>query len=258
MAPDLGENENEVEAVNKTIRILELLRELDGVGVTELADRLGWPKSTVHNHLATLRRNEYIVQEDGEYKLGLRFLELGEFVKDRNEIYSLVEPKIQELATDLGERVQFVVEEHGDGVYVRIATGERAVSTGSRLGRRRSMLHATAAGKSILAFSPESEVHRVIERKGLPELTANTITDEEELFAALAEVRERGYAFNYEEHIEGLRAVAAPVENESDEVVGAISVAGPAHRMRGDWFTEELPDKILGIRNELELDIAYK
>lgn len=258
MAPDLDENENEVEAVNKTIRILEVLREHDGVGVTELADRLGWPKSTVHNHLATLRRSEYIVQADGKYKLGLRFLELGEFVKDRNEIYGLVEPKIQELATDLGERVQFVVEEHGDGVYVRIATGERAVSTGSHLGRRRSMLHATASGKSILAFSPESEVHRVIERKGLPELTANTITDEEELFTALAEVRERGYAFNYEEHIEGLRAVAAPVENEGDEVVGAISVAGPAHRMRGDWFTEELPDKILGIRNELELDIAYK
>lgn len=258
MVDQNGREHKQVESVNKTFQVIELLRELEGAGVTELATHLNWPKSTVHSHLETLERNEYIIREEGEYKLGLRFLEIGEYVKNREPIFSLIEPKLKKLAEDVGERFQFVVNEHGDGVYVRIATGERAVSTGSRLGRRRSMLHATAAGKSILAFLPKAEVQNIVAVKGLPQLTPNTITDEDELFDALAEVHERGYAFNHEEHIEGLRAVAVPVQDTSDRVVGAISVAGPAHRMQGEWFHNELPDKILGARNEVELDLEYR
>lgn len=249
---------NQIEAVNKTIRVLELLKEFDGARVSELADRLGWPKSTVHSHLATLERNEYITREGDLYVVGLKFLDFGEYVKTRKDVYSLIEPKIHDLAEKTGERVQFVVSEHSEAVYVRIATGDHAVSTGSRLGRRRSMLHATAAGKAILAFLPESEVWDVIDRKGLPKLTQNTITDEAVLFESLEEVRERGYAFNHEEHIDGLQAVAAPVVTPTDEVVGSISIAGPTHRMRGPSFTEEIPDMILGARNEIELDIAYR
>ncbi|WP_227378939.1 IclR family transcriptional regulator [Haladaptatus halobius] len=247
-----------IEAVNKAIQIIELLKERNGAGVTELASQLDWPKSTVHAHLQTLKENEYVVYENDEYVLGFRFLELGEYVKHRKDVYALIEPKIEQLAEETGERVQFVVNEHGDGVYIRIAEGEQAVSTGSSLGRRRTMLHATAAGKAILAFLPEEQVYDIIERTGLPELTPNTITEESELLDALEEVRERGYAFNHEEHIEGLQAVAAPVEDSGGDVIGAISVSGPAHRVKGERMTEDIPDKILGVRNEVELDIIYR
>ena len=249
---------NEVGAVRKTLRILELLKDFEGARVTQLANELDWPKSTVHSHLETLENAGYIVKEDETYQLGFRFLDLGEHVKYRNEVYGMVEPRIEALANSTGERVQFVISEHGDCVYARIAEGEHAVSTGSRLGRRRHMLHATAAGKSILAFTDREEVKRIIEEKGLPELAENTITDEDALFEELAEVRERGYAFNYEEHIEGLRAAAAPVQEPDGSVVGAISVSGPAHRMHGEQFTKELPENILGVCNEIELDIVYQ
>jgi len=258
MEPRSMDGLKSIEAVNKSLRIVEALKEMDGARVTELADELGWAKSTVHSHLESLESNEYVVQENGQYVLGFRFLEIGEYVKHRKSFYSLIQPKIDELAEETGERVQFVTNEHGDGVYVRIAEGDRAVSTGSYLGHRRTMLHATAAGKAILAHLPEDEVERIIDRKGLVPQTPNTITDREELFQELEEVREKGFAFNREEHIEGLQAVAAPIEDPDDNVLGALSIAGPAHRMRGEWLREELPDHILGVRNEIELDIAYR
>lgn len=251
------ERGNEVGAVRKSLQLLELLKELDGARVTELSNRLEWPKSTVHSHLETLERAGYIVKEGDTYVLGFRFLDLGEYVKYRNDVYSMVEPRIETLADETGERVQFVVEEHGDCVYVRIAEGEHAASTGSRLGRRRQILHATAGGKSMLAFMDRSAVEEIIERKGLPELTPNTHTDRESLFEDLETVKERGYAFNYEEHIEGLRAVAAPIREPNGTVVGTVSISGPAHRMRGEYLTEELPELLLGVCNEIELDIVY-
>lgn len=249
---------NEVSSVRKSLQIVELLRELEGARVSELATRLDWPKSTVHSHLETLENAGYIVKEDGGYILGFRFVELGEFVKNRDDVYTLVEPRIEALADETGERVQFVIAEHGEGVYVRIAEGEHAVSTGSGLGRRRNMLHATAAGKSMLAFMDRHAVEEILERKGLPQLTPNTITDREALFKELDEIAERGYAFNYEEHIKGLHAVAAPVKRPSGKVVGSISVSGPAHRMVGEEFTTELPNKVLGVCNEVELNIVYQ
>jgi IclR family KDG regulon transcriptional repressor len=252
------DQQNTIKAVNRALRVIELLREMDGARVSEIADRLGWAKSTTHSHLQTLEQNEYITREGDEYVLGFRFVELGEYVNSRKEVYSLVEPKIAELADKTGERVQFIVHEHHNAVYARIAEGERSVSTGGRLGRRRTMLHASAAGKAILAKLPEKEMRSILNRTGLPQSTPNTITDEDELFEELEDIRDRGYAFNYEEHIKGLRAIATSVESPVGEVLGAISIAGPAHRMQGEWFNEELPDMILGVSNEIELNIAYR
>lgn len=250
------DNEGTIDAVERCLRVVEVLEGRDGAGVTEIADELGWAKSTVHTHLRTLEENEYIVRRGNEYVLGSPFLELGEYVKTREPVYTAVEPKVEELAEQTGRRVQFITNEHGYAVYIRIAEGQRAVSTGSRLGRRRAMLHASAAGKSILAHLPRDEVEAILDRRGLSQYTENTITDRDELFEELAAIRERGYAFNYEEHIRGLRAVAAPV-HDGDKVVGSLSIAGAARRMQGEWFEEELPELLLGIVNEVELDLAY-
>lgn len=249
---------NEVGAVRKSLQIVEALKDHEGARVTELSNDLGWPKSTVHSHLETLVNAGYIVKEDNTYHLGFRFVDLGEHARTRDEVYSLVEPRIEELAESTGERVQFVIAEHGDCVYVRIAEGRHAVSTGSRLGRRRHMLHCTAAGKSILAYMDREEIEAVLEEKGLPQRTPNTITDLETLYGELEEVVDRGYAFNHEEHIEGLHAVAAPVKRPNGEVVGSISVSGPVHRLHGDKLLRELPEAILGVCNEIELDIVYQ
>ncbi|MFB6129865.1 MAG: IclR family transcriptional regulator [Salinigranum sp.] len=247
---------NTVKAAETLFRIVEALYERDGAGVTELASDLGVSKSTAHRHLLTLLRNEYAVKDGDTYYLSFRFLELGDYVRNREELYRLAKPLVEELAEETEERAQFVVEEHGYIRYVHRATGSHAVETDSGLGKR-AYMHAVAAGKAILAEFQEPRAREIVRRRGLPALTENTITDETALFEELAAIEDRGVSFNDEESIVGLRAVGVPICGPDGVVMGALTVAGPTHRLKGDWFETDIPDLLLGTANELELKIAY-
>jgi DNA-binding IclR family transcriptional regulator len=240
----------------KSFDIVSLLHELDGATLADLTEELGMPKSTVHRHLATLREKGFVTEDDGEYHVGFRFLELGYHARNRNEAYRLAEGPVRDLAEQTGERAQFVVEEQGEGVYLYIETGEHAVRTGLSVGHR-IHLHSTAAGKVILSYLPEERVDEILDGSGLPALTDGTITDPDELRSQLSAIRDRGYAFNREENIDGLRAVAGPVTDEDGDLFGVLSVSGPSNRMKGELFETEIPDLVLGSANELELRIAY-
>jgi DNA-binding IclR family transcriptional regulator len=238
------------------LSILEALEASGGARVTDLADEIDVADSTAHSHLSTLRANGYIVKEGDIYQLGGRFLRFGEYIRNRRDAYELAKPKVKILAEETGERCQFIVEEHGRGVYLHRETGSQAVLTDSGLGKR-IHLHATAAGKALLAALPDERVEAVVDQWGFPELTTNTITDPNELREELTAVRERGYAINTEENTEGLHAIGVTIQDGNDEVIGAISISGPSHRMKGDLFEQDVPDRLLGTANELELNIRY-
>ncbi|WP_440009794.1 IclR family transcriptional regulator [Halomicrococcus sp. SG-WS-1] len=245
-----------VKATETAFAIIEGLEELDGARVTQLAEHLELANSTTHSHLATLYEMGYVVQEGDEYQLASRFLKLGEAAKERKEAFDLIEPKVRELAEETEERCQFIVEEHGRGVYLHRETGSRAVWTDSGLGKR-IHLHATAAGKVVLANLPEEQTNQILDQWGLPALTDNTITDRATLFDELDTIREQGFAVNREESTEGLRAVGVPIKDSSGRMVGALSVSGPSHRMKGEWFNRDIPNLLLGTANELELNLKY-
>ncbi|WP_340098689.1 IclR family transcriptional regulator [Salinibaculum salinum] len=236
--------------------ILEILREQDGAQITTVAEELDLAVSTAYRHLTTLAEEGYVIKEDNEYYPGMRFLRFGRYVRDRKQIYQLAKPKITELAEKTEERAEFMVEEYGRSVFVHRDTGDNAVQTDSGIGKFHP-LHATAAGKSILAFLPEERVNEICETRGLEAFTDNTITDKETLFAELETIRERGVGYNDQEYINGLRAVGVPVKDVDESIVGAISVSGPTHRLKGEWYEEEIPDMLLGMTNEIELKISY-
>lgn len=246
-----------VKTTESAFAVIEALRRLDGARVTEVADELDMAKSTAHRHLSTLFDLEYLAKEGDEYHVGLQFLNLGEYARERKEAYRIIKPKVKQLAEETVERAQFIVEEHGQGVYVHRATGENAVRTPNTGVGKRNAIHATSAGKAILSRYDDERVRAIVERRGLPRLTDRTITDEDELFAELERVRERGYSTNNEENIEGIRAVGVPVMHSEGRPIGALSVSGPVHRMKGEWFDREIPDLLLGTTSELQLNIAY-
>jgi len=254
--PTNGEPGRTVKTTRTSFEIIELLQEHDGARVTEVATALGLAKSTAHNHLSTLASMEYLVKEGDCYYVGTRFLGIAKYVRNRKAAYDLAEPKVEQLAEETGELTQFAIEEHGQAVYLHRAAGERAVRTDTGISQRVS-LHTTAAGKAILAHLPAERVDEIVEQRGLPARTEHTITDRDALHEELAAVRDRGYALNREERIVGLRAIGAPVRSADGDVIGSISVAAPSNRMKGEWFDRELPDLLLGIVNELELNITY-
>ncbi|QLH83686.1 IclR family transcriptional regulator [Halosimplex pelagicum] len=247
---------NTVKSVERTFRIIGGLQELGGAGVTELSTHLDLPKSTVHNYLSTLEQEAYVVKADDEYRIGLRFLEHGAYARNQSQIFEIARPELDRLANETGELCNLLVEEHGKGTYLYRTRGENAVRVKEHVGNR-VCLHSTALGKAILAHCSEERVDEIIDRHGLPETTDRTVTDRDELFDTLAEIRERGVAFDDEERLSGLRCVAAPVLSNDDRVLGAISVSGPSHRFEDHRFREELPKRVLETANVLELNVTY-
>lgn len=248
-------NPRTVQAVEIALDILELLQEQPEIGVTEIASELGRSKGTVYSHLATLVENEYAVKEGDTYRLSLKFIHLGQGVKDELAGYDIVKDELEDLAEQSGELAQFATEEHGRAVYLHKVGSEKAVQTASAPGDR-EYLHCLSLGKAMLAHMSEERINKIIEKHGLPEYTDQTITTREELMAELEEIRERGYAFDEEEKIEGIRCIAAPVL-EYGEIFGAISVSGPTTRMRGDFFREELPDLVTRSANVIEINTKF-
>ncbi len=246
---------NPVKSVEVMFTIVEALQELDGAGVTTLSDHLDLPKSTIHNYLATLEQEEYVVKDGTTYRVGLRFLDLGAYARDQVEMFEVAKPELEHLAGETGELANLLVEEHGKGSYLYRTRGEMAVQVRGHVGTR-APLHATGLGKAILAHMDEDRVRAIVDHHGLPASTENTVTDEAALFAELDRIRDRGFAFDDEERLHGLRCVAAPILAD-DEVVGAISVSGPTNRLRDERFREELPQQLLEVQNVIELNVTY-
>lgn len=245
-----------VKSVHTATRVLEALERLDGAGVTTVANELDVAKSTVHDHLKTLEAEEFVVKEGESYRIGLRFLDFGGSARIKNELYRVAKPQIEELASITGELANLVVEEHGWGVYLAVERGENSVSIDSYVGKREH-LHSTAVGKAMLAQLSTSQVESVIDRRGLPGHTDDTITDPEALFERLETIREQRFAFDHEEHRAGLSCVAAPITTEDGNVLGGISISGPSSRLEGERLENELADQITRISNIIEINVTY-
>lgn len=245
-----------VRTTEKTLTLIEELMDRGPCGVTDLADGVEMGKSAVHNHLTTLQKHGYVLKTGDEYQLGLKFLEVGGSIRKSMEFYQVAEPEVESLANKTGELANLLVEEQGLGVYLMRAKGEEAVDLDTYAGLR-THLHTTALGKAILAELPESRVEEIIKWRGLEQETPRSIDSREELFDALQDVRDRGYATDDGERLEGLRCIAAPVKDSTDEVLGAISVSAPANRVSDDELHGRLPEQVLSAANVIELNINY-
>ena len=246
-----------LKTVERTTRVIKALETLDGAGVTELATHLDMSKSSTYHYLVTLREEDFVVKNGDQYDLGLQLLLSGEYVRNRNLLYRYGKEEIEELAEATGEYANLFTEQHGKGINLYKVRGSDAVGSGYQTDKLQQpdQLHCTATGKAILAFLPEDRVEEILDQHGLPERTATTITNRDELHDELATVRERGYAYNDEEEVKGLRAVGAPVIDRDDTVLGSLSVAGPTSRLKGALFDEELPEQVQRAANVIEVNI---
>ncbi|MFC4544094.1 IclR family transcriptional regulator [Halosolutus amylolyticus] len=232
-----------IRSVKTAFDVLEYVRDNDGAGITDIATALSVSKSTAHGHLTTLESLGYVVKVGGTYRLGLKFLELGHQARSRYNLYEAAKSEADQLAQSTGERCQVMVAENLRGVYIYQTAGEQAVQTDSHIGSTVD-LHCTAVGKSYLAHVPDDDLETYLETVGLQERTEHTITDRSEFLAELEAVRERGYALNHEERIEGMRAVGAPILTDDGDVLGSISVSVPTTRIDDTVHESDLPEQV--------------
>ncbi|MFH5800777.1 IclR family transcriptional regulator [Haladaptatus sp. CMAA 1911] len=247
-------NRYPVKATRTSFALIEILATDGPLGVTDVTTRMDATKGTVHNHLTTLRSLGYVKKIDGRYDLTLRALATGERTRERSNLFRVAKPYLDNLSKTTGEWVGLFIEEEGRGTRVYHAVSSDTWSPPSVDGDQLP-LHATAAGKAILASMPDQRVEECVRRHGLPARTPQTITDRETLDAQLRSVRGDGVAYCREERIEGVNGVAAPVRSNEDEREGAISVVGRAEVLNGRRFEEDITGQVLSTAKQVELEL---
>jgi DNA-binding IclR family transcriptional regulator len=240
----------EVQSVRTAFRIVGAIQKRDGATLHELAGQLDVAKSTVHNYLGTLQSLGYVVDRDGTYRLGLRFLTHGMAARNGIEASEAVSVALAAVAEELSQPAWWVVEEFGRGYFVEKSVPGDAAETYGRLGKR-SYLHTHAPGKAILASLPEAYLDDVLEFHGLPALTSKTTTSRRELREQLEAVREQGYAVGEGEAALGVQSAGVAFETP-DGNVQAIGVFGYSHDFSRNKLEQDVPSVLREAVAEIE------
>lgn len=248
-----------IKSIDRALTIIKLVSSRkDGFGVTELANKTDLNKSSVFRILATLLKHGFIEQdlETKKYRLGYQYLELSAKLLDSIDIRKEAMPFLRQLEEKTNEVIHLVIYSQKEAVYIEKLEGNETLRMHSQVGKRVPM-HCTSAGKTILAYLPKEKVMNIIEQKGLPKHTENTITNIEDLFKNLAEIKNKGYGVEKEENELGIKCVAAPIFNHSGEVVAAISISGPSMRM-SDAIIDTLKDELMTVCKKVSERLGYK
>lgn len=226
-------------AVNSGIQVFEradrLLGMLAGqaspVSLRSLASESGLNISTVHRILGALTAIGLVEhQAGGFYRLGLRWMEYGNLVRERLQIRDVARPFIEHLHEQIGEPVNLAIRDDDEIIYLdRAAANAARVRVFYRVGSR-APLHLTSLGKLFLAEATPEQIADYAKRTGLPGNTEHSLTRLASLNQALKSVRRDGVAFDNEEAELGLRCVAAPVRDDQGTLVAAVSVSSPSDR----------------------------
>jgi DNA-binding IclR family transcriptional regulator len=217
-------------------RVLALLTSFDHdraeLGVTEMAARIGVHKSTASRLAGVLERAGLLTRSGRRFRLGLEVIRLGTLAMRDLDFVASLRPVMDKLSQQTGETVNLAVPDGGEVLNVaEVASTFILNSSGGWIGRRTTP-HAVANGKVLLAYGA-IPVPRRLER-----YTDQTITTRHALDEELAAVRRNGYATAVAELEEGLVAVASPVLDGTGACVAALSVSGPAFRMRPESLDE--------------------
>jgi len=248
-------DDDRVGATETSIRVLEGLIDLDGeAGITELATHLSVAKSTAYKHLNTLESSGLVAKYGDTYRVGLRALEFGGYAQRYDGVYDTARPQLRAMADETGELANLMFEEGGWGVYAHTSQGENAVDIDTRTGRR-AHLHATGLGKAILATMEDEAAEAIVAERGLPEITAHTITDEAALFEELDRIRASGIAYDREECVEGMACIARPLSTPSERPA-AISITGPVSRVSTGETEEAIRTALEQAGNVIELNLS--
>jgi len=210
------------------------------------------PTPSLWRILWVLRDNGYLLfdQDKKTYRLGFKFLYLGNILLNRMGFRSQARGYLKQLVELTGETAELSARIKDQLILIDQIDGPEAVRLFSRIGSAYPYFHATAPGKVYLAHITGEKLKRVMDRMGLPRITRHTITTFTKLENQLKSVKERGYGFDRQEMRIGVSRIAAPVFDHLGQVVACLGVAGPSFRITtknyetiGKW-TKDLADQL--------------
>lgn len=227
-----------IQSVAKAMNLLDLLAASpQPMTLAEISQKTGWPKSTVHGLLSTMREFSVIAQdEEGRYMLGIRLFEYGCTLSSYWTIIETAKPYIQHISYTTGEAVFLSILDRGEVITLDRADNRTGLWISAEMGCRLPV-HCTSQGKLFLAYMPEQEQKSILKRTPLRPYTEHTITTMPALQKELELIRQRGYATENGEYKTGMRSVAAPIFDETGSVRYAIGIIGMFRQIESEQFS---------------------
>jgi DNA-binding IclR family transcriptional regulator len=224
--------EDGLKSLTKVLRVLDAFSTVNRtLSLTDICRITGFPKSTTHRLLASMREAGLLDQDErrDHYRLGLKLFELGNIVLASMELHREARPFVDALTRQSGQAVHLAVFDGRRAIVIHRADAS-ADKLASPTMIEQAPVHCTSVGKAILAHQPDPVITRIIDA-GLLRFTETTVTDPAALRRELKTIRERGYAIDEGEHQPGLRCIGAPIRDRSGRVIAGISITGPAWRL---------------------------
>ncbi len=215
----------------RAFQLLEFMaREPQSWTITELSDRLGFPKNSVFRICRSLQEMGYLTQTGKTYFLSPKLLALGYAALGEQNLVEKALDIMRDLRDEMNETTLFGTLFGHEGVTLEQVVSNQSIKFVVDVGHRFA-LHTAAPGKAILAYLPEKERDHILDQLDFKKYTKRTITSRQSFLALLQEVRKKGWAVDNCERLDGINCVAAPVFNFRNMPIAAVWVTGPDFRM---------------------------
>lgn len=218
--------------VDRALAILDALAARDGLPLSDIARQLGLAPSTTHRLLGALAARRLVEADPATqgWSIGPGAVRLGAAFLRRGGLAERARPALDRLAAESGETAALAVPDADAALVVAEAAGPATLRVVLAPGTRLP-LHASAAGKALIAHLPLARVEALLGAGPLPALTPQSLTDQGALTADLATLRHAGWLSERDESVPGQSAVAAPVFAGLGDPVAALTLAGPSLRL---------------------------
>jgi IclR family transcriptional regulator, carbohydrate utilization repressor len=244
-----------IQVIERMFALIDVLASREeAVTLKEISERTGLHPSTTHRILNDLATGRFVDRpEAGNYRLGMRLLELGNLVKARLNVRDAALTPMRELHKQIQQPVNLSVRQGDEIVYVERAYSERSGMQVVRAIGGRAPLHLTSTGKLFLAVDDAQRIRAYATRTGLAGHTKNSITQLPILERELAKARQYGIARDNEELELGVRCMAAGIHDDQGKLVAGLSISAPADRLDEAWLA-----KLQATANEISAALGHK
>jgi DNA-binding IclR family transcriptional regulator len=221
------------QSLERGLRVIEATAAIGSAAtLSEIARKTGLPRSTTHHILRALVEFGYLAQDGGarSYRLGPKLFRLTGSSWTKEQLAEISMPLLERLSRRTEEGTSLAVLRDGAVTIVAKRESEGPVRVVQEVGAHRP-IHCTAVGKALAAWLPDSELEGIIARTSFEPMTARTVTTPSAFRRELAHIRASGFAIDNEEHIQGIRCIAAPVRDHTGAVCASLCVVGPKSRL---------------------------
>lgn len=248
-----------VQSIDRMFQILNTFTaEKPSHSTSEIAQMTGLSRPTVRRILMTLEYLGYIKSDHANYSLTMKIIELSSvYLTSQASVWQMARPFMESFVQETGESSSISILEDDKILYVARVSKKRIMSLNLEVGSTLPAV-STSMGQVLLAYLPEDELNRRLNKIKFEKFTENSIVDKEELFEVLKGIRENGWGGVDQQLEEGVRSIAVPIRRLGGEVIAAINCSVHAGRVSKERLMEEFLPKLKEVAQQIEKIVSIR